>query len=354
LTVSAFITMETAGQVAVIGNSYLKIFKLDALRTVQNSFIVRSNPQLEELSSSVAFVDNFYVENNKSLFALNFATLYEVNQQFSISANCALLSLDTFDSLKRIGAGAIIADNVQLAEIKGFNALKYIGSTCVIAANTIAMSTNACMSSPSCSCNVNFVPTVLKPICTTITSFPIDSGFDVTAFDILALDSCNYGLEANFYLLVCNANSTCLSNADLPVASASIVNYSLIIYGNSRLRAIGGFSNLKHIESVLFIIFNAVLHTINAFGQLAFALDIWIRNNPSIKYIIGFNNLLSIRNLILLESVCLCDWNNLACLEYAQDIAIESKTAKAVKFGKNHSVPSVLGYDLYYSFENKC
>lgn len=297
LTVSAFITLETAGQVAVIGNSYLKIFKLDALRTVQNSFIVRSNPQLEELSSSVAFVDNFYVENNKSLFALNFATLYEVNQQFSVSANCALLSLDTFDSLKRIGAGAIIADNVQLAEIKGFNALKYIGSTCVIAANTIAMSTNACISSPSCSCNVNFVPSVVRPHCHTIV-FPIDSGFDVTAFDTLALDSCNYGLEANFYLLVCNANSTCLSNADLPVTSASIVNYSLVIYGNSRLRAIGGFSNLKHIESVLFIIFNAVLHTINAFGQLAFALDIWIRNNPSIKYIIGFNNLLDRKSVV--------------------------------------------------------
>jgi hypothetical protein len=315
---------------------------------------VRSNPQLEELSSSVEFVNNFYVENNKSLVVLRFAALYEVNQQFSVSANCSLLVLDTFDHLKRIGAGAIIADNVQLAEIKGFNALKYIGSTCVIAADTIPGSTNACFSGPTCACNVNFTPTIITPTCSTIATLPVDLGFSVTDFDSLALDSCIYVLEPNFYLLLCNANSTCLTNSSVPNPSATIVNYSLIIYGNSRLRAIGGFSNLKHIESVLFIVFNAVLHTINAFGQLAFALDIWIRNNPSIKYIIGFNNLLSIRNLVLLESVCLCDWNNLSSLEYAQDIAIESKTAKAVKFGKNHSVPSVLAYDLYYSFENKC
>jgi len=304
----------------------------------------------------VEFVNNFYVENNKSLVVLRFWALYEVNQQFSVSANCSLLVLDTFDALKRIGAGAIIADNIQLAEIKGFNALKYIGSTCVIAANTIPGSTNACFSGPTCACNVGFVPTITTPTCSTITVLPVDLGFTVTEFDSLAiLDSCIYVLEANFYLLLCNPNSTCLTApSDVTPPSATIVNYSLIIYGNSRLRAIGGFSNLKHIESVLFIVFNAVLHTINAFGQLAFALDIWIRNNPSIKYIIGFNNLLSIRNLVLLESVCLCDWNNLSSLEYAQDIAIESKTAKAVKFGKNHSVPSVLAYDLYYSFENKC
>jgi len=353
LTISAFLTLETAGQVTVIGNSYLKTFKLDALKTVRSSFTVRSNPQLEELSSSVEFVNNLFIENNKSLVVINFPRLHEVNQNFSVSANCALLVLDTFDHLKRIGAGAIIADNTQLAEIKGFNALKYIGSTCIRPPG-IGAPANACVNTfvGTCSCLVNHPAHIGDLVCSNSSTSGDFLFFNVAQFDHLDVFSCAFVLDANFFLLLCNPNSTCLFTAVSP-PSASIVNYSLIIYGNPRLRAIGGFANLKELEAVLFIVYNSVLHTINAFGQLAFALDIWIRNNPSLKYIIGFNSLISVRNLVVLETVCLCDWNNLCALEFAQNIAIESKTAKAVNFGKGCKA-SVSGYDLYYSFENKC
>jgi len=131
------------------------------------------------------------------------------------------------------------------------------------------------------------------------------------------------------------------------------LSYSIIIFRNQKLKAIGGFCNLKHVESNIYIIYNAVLHTINAFGQLAYALDIWIRNNPQLKYIISFANLLSIRDFIVYESLCLIDLNSIKSLEFAQNIAIEAKTSKSVKYPRN-PIPSVLGYTLYYSYDNKC
>jgi hypothetical protein len=355
LTISAFLTLETAGQVTVIGNSYLKTFKLDALKTVIGSFTIRSNPQLEELSSSVEFVSNLFIENNKSLAIINFPALHEVNQRFSVSANCALLVLDTFDRLKRVGAGIIIADNTQLAEIKGFNSLKYVGASCIRPFTPdFGTPPNACVNNQFgvCACLVNHhVHLHCAPCSNSATTEPV-LHFNVAQFDDLAAFACAFILDASFFLLLCNPNATCLFTAVNP-PSASIVNYSIIIFNCNRLRAIGGFANLKELEAVLFIVNNSVLHTINAFGQLAFLLDLWIRNNPSLKYIIGFNSLISVRNLVVLETVCLCDWNNLCCLEYAQNIAIESKTAKAVKLCK-HCIPSVTGYDLYYSFESKC
>jgi len=343
LTINAFVALETAGRIVVTGNGGLKTLKFDALQIVTNEFIVRSNNNLEELSSSVHFVSDLYIENNRSLHIIKLPNLQEISFVMNINGNCSLLCLETFDELRRVGHGIIISDNKQLAELKGFNKLKYIGSSCVTRPN--AQLPNPCN---GCGCTTGIVfdwTTIARlPDCSIIDPFPVNF------FDISRL-SCAYELPDDFFRLVCNPKAKC---GTLPIDQEipDLLTYSIIIFRNQRLKAIGGFCNLKHIETSIFIINNAILHTINAFGQLAYALDIWIRNNPLLKYIIGFANLLSIRDFVVYESVCLIDLNSIKSLEFAQGIAIEAKTARSVKYPKT-PIPSVLGYTLYYSYANQ-
>lgn len=347
LTVGAFVTLETAGRIVVVGNKSLKIFKLDALRIVVNEFIVRSNDNLEELSSSVYFVSNLFIENNKSLHTIKFPNLEEINQSLHISGNCSLLCLNTFEELNRVSNGIIIADNKQLTELKGFNKLKYIGSNCVnVPEVQVPTPCNGC----GCFADIRFDwSSIKRHECHVFILFPLDT-FDKSRY------ACAYKLPEDFFRLLCNSNDCCDElNHDRHNLTCvpNVVNYSLIIFRNQRLRAIGGFCNLKHVNSNIYIIYNSILHTINAFGQLAFAIDIWIRNNCSLKFIIGFGNLLSVRDFVVYESVCLCDLNNIKSLEFAQNIAIEARNVKSVKCPRS-PIPSVLGYALYYSYDNKC
>lgn len=345
--ISAFVTLETTANLVIIGNIGLKVLKFDALKFA-GKFIVRSNDQLDEISSTIQTNKILSIENNKNLHSIKLPCLYEVVKTLSISGNNALVCLDTFDELRRVGHGIIIADNKQLVELKEFNKLKYIGSKCV--ENLV---TNIPVPCNECKCVTNiyydWASIIRSDDCTIIDNFMVNT------FDS-AYDTCAYILPSDFFNLTCNQNSSCGSSScssstdtDVP----AVLSYSLIIFGNQRLKAIGGFCNLKHVDSNIYIIYNIILHTINAFGQLAYALDIWIRNNDFLKYIIGFSNLLSVRDLVVYDSPCLCDFNNIKSLEFAQDIAIEAKISKSVKLPKT-PIPTVLGYILYYSFDNKC
>lgn len=344
LIINAFDALETAGRIVVVGNNSLGFLKFKSLRNVLNEFIVRSNNSLTELYTSLQATGDLYVENNRSLHSLRVPCLFEVNFNISISANCSLQCLDTFDELKRVGGSIQIADNKQLIEIKGFNNLKYVGEQCT--ERPLFQLPNSCQ---GCGCNADvafdFTSIIVLPDCTIIDDFPVN-------FYDNSVNACAYVLPIEFYRQLCNAVTPCgevVVDEEIP----DVVNFSILIFRNPRLKAIGGFCNLKHISSSLYIIGNIVLHTINAFGQLAYALDIWIRNNSSLKYIIGFANLLAIRDFVVLESLSLLDLNGLKSLEFAQDIAIEAKSVRSVKFGCN-PIPSVFGYILYYSYEGKC
>ncbi len=343
LTINSFAALETAGRIVIIGNNGLKVFKLDALRIVVNEFIVRSNNHLEELSSSVQFVNDLYIENNRTLRVIKLSCLYEVNFTLNINGNCSLLCLETFDELRRVGHGIIISDNKQLVELRGFNKLKYIGSNCVT--RPLEQQPNPCN---GCGCVTGIVfdwtSIVRLPDCSILDPFVVNFFDD-------SRSSCAYVLPIEFFRLVCNPINTNCSELVVDQEIPDTLSYSIIIFRNQRLKAIGGFCNLKHVESNIYIIDNAVLHTINAFGQLAYALDIWIRNNTSLKYIIGFANLLSVRDFVVYEALCLTDLNSVKSLEFAQEIAIEAKTSRSVKFPR-HPIPSVLGYVLYYAYNN--
>jgi len=318
---------------------------------------VRSNGSLQELSATVQYVGGLYIENNISFTTIKLPCLEEVTMDLNIDGNCALLCLDNFDELRRVGGAILIADNKQLVEIKGFSKLKYIGSIC--AQNSGANPT------PNCGTCINTCfPSATFDWATGIvvdaTTCTITSIFDHNFYDASFLD-CPYILPNDFFLQLCNPISTganaCLSVLSSPtsgeLAAPGAVSYSLIIFRNPRLRAIGGFCNLKQVNSNIYIINNAVLNTIAAFGQLAVALDVWIRNNPLLKFIIGFINLLSVRDFVVLETAGLRELNALKSLEFAQDIAIEAYSIKSVKFGPN-PIPTVLGYVSYFNFSTTC
>lgn len=352
LIIQAFTNLESANRVILIGNNFLKHFKLDSLKRIEREFIVRSNLKLEELSALSLFaVDSLYLENNKNLVVIDFPQLVEVNKSININSNCSLSILNTFDKLKRVGASIIIADNKQLCEIKGFNELKYIGSKCTVRPNN-----NINVDVVSCNCTANFGPDWSSLFVRDGCVIVIDT-FVVTFYDGDSLCDCNsvfpcaYGnLPSEFFDLTCETIQSC-STILPPVTSVEVLEVSLVIFRNSRLKSISGFACLKHVQGSIYIIYNIMLAFIHAFGQLAFAVDIWIRNNSNIKYITGFNNLLYVRTLVILETVCMINLDNLKSMEFAQHIYLESKTSKAIKYPKN-PIDSVWSFALYYSFEN--
>jgi len=343
LVIGAFVSLESAGTIVIINNYGLKVFKLEALITVCGYFTVRYNNQLEELSSNVHHVGNLAIENNKSLNMIKFPALKEINQSLFINNNNSLTFLDTFDELKRIGGSIMIADNKLLIEIKGFNKLKYIGAE--YATYPVPKDENS-DKYKSCACDLD----VRFDWC----SFTVDACCHVSGeFDICKYDAvgckCAYILPCDFFICLCNSIKPCGEALIDPIVP-SVVSYSILIFGNQKLKAIGGFCNLRHVKSNIYVVCNPSLHTINSFGQLAFVLDVWIRNNKSLKYIIGFSNLLSVRDFIVSDSQCLNDLNSISSLEFAQKIAIEAKTATAVKYSKR-PIPSTLGFVLYHKYE---
>lgn len=347
LVIEAFTALETVPTVVVIGNVLLKVFVLNSLEG-SSTFVVRSNPNLEELVSAAKHFGDLFVESNAALRIISFPALFEVTRTLNINNNCAITFLDGFPELKRVGKSITIADNKSLSDIKTFDKLRYIGSNCATYNELVPL---PCCTSCSGAVVVDWsqlivvVPATPPSVGCQVINLYSDSLYDG------ASDACAYTIPADFFIALCNENKPCcdpligLAEPEIP----SAVSYSLIIFRNQRLRLIEGFSTLKQVNSNIYIISNLYLCTIKAFGQLASALDIWIRNNPALKQILGFENLISVRNFVVSETPCLADLNGLKSLEFAQRIFIEARSTRSVKTGK-HPIPTVSGIILYYTF----
>ena len=380
LVINAFLALDSVGQFLFIGNVSTRIVDFPSLRLVRKDLVIRGNPSLGEINVGVQYVDNLFIENNISLQKVAFPNLTEVNKNLNFTSNGGVVSLNTFDKLKRIGGGLLITDNKFLTELRGFNELKYIGSNC-LPRTTI----NCSEPDSTCPC----VPCVALPLsdsapldpnyrairaCTSndpelysqIWALIFNSGSElcgvINNLDLTIFDNQNCpasSINPIFFNLICASDNTCRGTRCKPCRPIDdsgvsngccyfAVNYSVLIFNNPRLKAIGGFENLKHIESSIFIVNNSCLHTVNSFNQLCYVLDIWIRNNPGLKYLYAFQNLHSARDVTVLEAPCLVEWNSLKNLEYVQTMSLESKTSRAIRFGKQ-PVPSVLGFLIYYN-----
>lgn len=348
LKISGFINLTRVGTLVVSSNMALRSISFDNLTDVCGSLVVRSNPDLQELSlAALRSVGSLLIENNRALEILTIPDIESVTFQLKINANCALQCINSFRHLRRVGHTIVISANPQLVEISGFENLKYVGTECV---ERPIDDTPTSVCGPACGCiaNVEYDWTLIsRDECVIVDNFLPDT------FDSIQ-DACGYVLPTEFFVSVCNPAPAC-GQLDVEFNIPEQLAYSIIIYRNQRLRAIGGFCSLRNIASNLYIVSNPTLHTIKAFPSLAYALDIWIRNNPNLRYINGFSSLISIRDFVVYESKCLIDLKSICSLEFAQNIAIQARCNSSVKY-PNAPIPSVFGYTIYYSFplNGKC
>ena len=378
MKIDAFLCLESVGRLVVVGNLYLSNVTFGSIKRILKDIVISGNQQLTEINISVESSGNVFIENNSFLGAIIMSDLIEIHGNLNINNNGAITSLNSFEKLKRVSGSVMISDNTLLTEIRGFNELKYIGSRCILRTTADCSSIQGpCPYYPLFVDNMQQAsicmtgmqdPSVWIAYWNSTFVFDSNSGcdsqtcsiisfFDPTLYDLES--SPPYQLDPSFFKLICNTDNTCRGPKCTPCrpfqektqsCCSEGVNGSLFIFQNPRLKAIGAFNALKHMESSLFIVYNNCLHTIQAFSQLCYVLDIWLRNNPSLKYIYGFQNLLSARDIVTLESACLHEFNTLSNIEFAQSIVLEAKVPKALKLHKT-TIPSVIGYGLYYSYE---
>ena len=341
MKINAFGNLDTVGKIIIINNNSLTKLHLDGLTIVYGNFMVYDNNHLQEIHSKVNTLRNLFIENNKNLHLIEFPCLQEVLESIHINNNNSLIKLNTFDNLKRVGEAIIITENRSLNEIGGFNSVKYIGSKCD--------KKKECEIINNCQKSFYDWDCVIKLLYCECECTVIDN-FEINVYDARINDSSN-DLPDSLFSLVCNAINPCQTLENLEsceTKTADIITYSLIIYQNKRLKYIDAFANLRHVNSNIYIVYNGILQTIKSFGKLCFALDIWIRNNLSLKYIMGFNELLSVRDFIIAETPNIVDITDIKKLEFAQIIHIETKNSKALKLPKC-PIPTVHGCIVYYS-----
>lgn len=355
LVLGAFLSLETAGKIIIINNNGLKSIKLDSLVTVCGDFIISHNKNLFELYSNVHYIGGLYIQNN-AIINLKFPHLKEINNRF-ILAKEKLAIFDTFDELRRVGKIFIVTENDHLVEFKGANKLKYIGDDTVAYTPPVIHCSDDCHS-PASKNTISWILSIDNNnnegdcLCPNIIiAIPLCDSTNRGIPDVRSYDNCENqykcSLSEDFFTSLCNKNA---NNPLCPVLPDH-VSASIIFHGNSVLKAISGFNNLRHIKSNLYIVGNKLLHTINSFGHLAFALDVWFRNNANLKYVIGFNSLLAVRDFVILDAL-LNEFNGLASLEFAQRIAIETKSIKS--FNNNKLIPTTCGYVTYVKFDCEC
>ena len=347
LVINAFLTLESVDSLVVTGNKFLRKLEFNALKNICCCFVVRSNPQLECLSSSVKRANSLKIEKNNSLVVICFPELDEINCALYINKNAQLEKLDTFDDLKRVGHVIMISENKQLNQLHGFNKLKFVGSCCVQDKHHCDPLPNPCFIEDCVNC-IAFADPDWDNVFSRRECVVVDGlGEVIDMYDDGACSACEYELPSLFYQLACVKDAKCGEFSER--TSFKNADFSIIIYGNPRLRCIDGFGCLRHLESILYIVGNATLSVIDAFSHLASVLDVWVRNNPSLKYIKGFHNLLSIRNLIVKESNCLAEWDDLHKLQFAQFIDIQSNKVSSVQLAVA-PIPSVKGQIEYFAY----
>jgi hypothetical protein len=368
LVINAFHKLETAGEVRVFQNAYLRNFTLDSLTFVGNDILIRGNKDLDSISMpALKFVDCLHIEQNRSLHKVNFDCLEEIKCQFEFNNNDTFECLDGFNALKRVGHAVQIINNTKLLQITGFKSLSSVGSSQKITINSVCQNVDLPFSlyagSP-CGCLdvVYPVPDPDNPD-NTINAYissifngcdselPVDINYDSDtniAADLCSVLGCNYSC-VNCGTAQQNTHSMCDCNG-APQDFALI--YSIIIFNNPRLKVIGGFDNLVSIASNLYIASNRKLHTVCAFPKLEFLVDLRLLCNKNLKYVYGFSHLKHARDVLVFDSPCLEQFHKLSSLPYVQYMLLDTKYAKSVK-GIQCPLPSVVGGSLYYSYD-KC
>jgi hypothetical protein len=396
--IDSFHNLEVTGKIIIAKNYDLKVFSLPKLVNVENVFVVEKNRELEVIkSNNLRYAGTILIRDNYRLCDIEFKSVETIDQGLYIENNTMLEKIDSFNNLKRVDQSIHIIGNKNLCSVTGFDCLHYIGSNMYDLADCAP---NHCNCDHHCDCdNDTCKSTNWKTFCGEcydITVKKSRSGCkceeDVKCTDNTGCQVLNYTpilcpitLPKNISEYLCSAdkqcqgkkcggcngcgdrdNSDCSDHSDHSDhtdsehsdhsdrsnhhASKKIKSgllTSLVIYDNNRLRQINSFNELKYVESSIFIVRNKYLEEIKSFNKLEFVLDLWVRNNPLVKYICAFAELKSARAISILETICLKEFIGFGCLKHVEYILAESRSSKVFK-GLKKFTPSVHGSIIYY------
>lgn len=356
LVLGAFVSLESANKIVICNNNGLKTITFNSLTNVCDEFVVAYNKNLTDLTANVKHVGDFSIHDN-AITCLKLPLLTEINGGF-LFAREQLKCFDTLEELKRVGKSFVIVENNQLTEFNGANKLKYIGDDYTALLDIIpAPCTNTCDSNiPSSSVSWLLVTdSTIGCSGSACTSFitVLDNGCGSSNQTIPSPDSYDYRgndygytIPKDFFYLLCNKGT---NNTVTPISPPNLISASIIFYGNAVLKCISGFFNLRHMKSNLYIVGNKCLHTISSFGNLVFVLDVWIRNNINLKFVIGFNRLMACRDFLILDSL-IKKLDGFSGLEFAQRIVAETKSIKS--YNNNKLIQTTCGYITYAKFDD--
>lgn len=387
--IDAFHNLTSADSVIIYCNRNLRTFNLNSLCDVCDNFVVELNKDLELFKvNKLHHVGALIVRSNRYLLDFEFKSLEQSTLGIYIEYNDSLKRIANFNSLKRVDQSIHIIGNRQLLEIAGFESLRYIGSQIYNIANCEPLlDCNKCqgaLTNWACSGDLpNFCATcydiTIEHDSNSHSDTDTDSDSDsqshhgrrhrrnsdcgcgseknVSCVDNTGAQVLNYlptlcpiALPVGIDKYLCAPDTKCTKKDDRRDDhddDATTLLTSLVIYNNDRLMVVTAFNELFTVESNIYIIRNKSLKDIVAFNKLEFVLDLWIRNNPSIKRMEAFDCLRNARAISILETVCMTEFVGFNNLKHAEYILVEALYSKSVK-GLKGFKPTVNGTFIYY------
>jgi len=326
------------GLLVITGNRNIVELVFNKLNIVCEALIIRSNQGLECIALEyLTVVGDFIVESNRNLLTLKYILLKQILGRLSIANNCALKNIYPGNDLGLIASGVIIAENGALQGICAFNETTIIGARCL--ANTGLETPIIC-----CQCTVDnpvdWVAAIRRVDCAVTINLPLTIYNDI-------VNQCAYTPPNDFFVQLAYPSVGPNQLPPLPEDVPGFITYSIIVYRNNSLKGLNIFNKLRVAPASINIVGNPTLHTITSFAVIGHALDVWIRNNPNLRYLFGFSELINVRDFILMESTKLLNFRSLKCLESSQLINLEVGYGNSVEIGRN-PLPSVFGYLTYF------
>ncbi len=291
-----------------------------SMSSFHGNIVIEDNSQLLSINGfdNILATRDFIVKNNASLQNIDgFTNLQEVRNWFHIGYNQSLTSILGFNSMTYTEKYVRINFNNSLEEISGFEELNTIDRDLEISDNpslqTIPLFNNLeYTSSLTISSNLNLISfsgfeNLIQISALTISNNqnlqeipPFNSHFE-------AISNC--GGDGGGGIFITNNDSLIEINGFLNLQNNDNFICNIIIYDNTSLQSITGFSNVYDILS-LEIKNNTNLTTINGFNLFERNADFNISGNSSISNITAFENLEEINYYIIFSDT------NLSSLDF--------------------------------------
>lgn len=335
LKLNCFKNLATVGKLFIKENDNLRDLTFVKLLKINNKICIENNNLLKNINfPELIFSGNLIIRDNADLTDIDFPKLHQIEKNLILCNNTELFKIDTFNDLKCVNGSILFIENPSLKTIKGFDTLESIGSQTFLVHNEIIENSNDFQTD----------------------WFVIEEKINETNGEItdpiIVYDFCKpFLLPTNFCKDISSVNYTNYFGNNLEqlgkLEKLSNYNASIIIYNNPKLINIESFNFLENIGSSIYITQNISLDAVVCFEKLQFLLDIYIRNNPSIKIIKGLADIIRARDIVITETIQLELFSGLKKLKNAQHIYLQSKYKDSIP-AHNLTIRSVVGLLLHH------